>query len=215
MALLCEPVELPKGTLEHIRYFCGNTEILEELKAREVQRTALYKGTVAFIRAYANIADDMEADDYIENEILDIKKRLDFYLKLREEIRKASGETLDLKPYEADMRHLIDNYIQADEPQIISPFGNLSLIELIVKTGIANAIDGLPNGIKGNKEAVAETIENNVRSKIIKDHLIDPAFFEEMPVLLSAVIGRTDRVRAYKKRKLRIPTFAFIRRLFN
>jgi len=32
----------------------------------------------------------------------------------------------------------------------------------------------LPKGIKGNKEAVAETIANNVRQKIIKEHLIDP-----------------------------------------
>jgi type I restriction enzyme R subunit len=200
LTLLCEPVELPKGTLEHIHYFCGNTEIPAELKAREVQRTALYKGTVAFIRAYANIADDMEAIGYTAAEIIDIKKLLDFYLKLREEIRKASGETLDLKTYEADMRHLIDNYIQADEPQNISPFGDLSLIELIVKTGIADAIGSLPNGIKGNKEAVAETIENNVRSKIIKDHLIDPAFFEEMSVLLSAIIKeRKEKAISYEE----------------
>lgn len=188
LTLLCEPVELPKSTLEHMRYFCGNTEIPEELKAREVQRAALYKGIVALIRAYANIADDLEAAGYTEAEIKEIKELLDFYLKLREEIRRASGETLDLKTYEADMRHLIDHYIQADEPQNISPFGDLSLIELIVKTGIAGAIGSLPKGIKGDQEAVAETIENNVRSKIIKDHLIDPAFFEEMSVLLSAII---------------------------
>lgn len=188
LEMLCEPVELPKGTLEHIRYFCGNSEISEELKAREVQRTALYKGTVAFIRSYANIADDMEAAGYTEDEIEGIKKLLDHYLKLREEIRKASGETIDLKPYEADMRYLIDHYIKAEESKNITPFGDLSLIELIVKTGIANAVDDLPEGIKGNKEAVAETIENNVRSKIIKDHLIDPAFFDEMSILLQAII---------------------------
>lgn len=188
LALLCEPVALPKGILEHIRYFCGNTEIPKELKSREVQRTALYKGTVAFIRAYANIADDMEAAGYTGIEVAGIKKKLDFYLNLREEIRKASGETLDLKTYEADMRYLIDHYIQAEVPQNISPFGNLSLIELIVKTGIADAINTLSNEVKGNKDAVAETIENNVRSKIMKDSLIDPAFFEEMSTLLSAVI---------------------------
>ncbi len=98
------------------------------------------------------------------------------------------------------MRHLIDNYIQAGEPQNISPFGNLSLIELIVKTGIADAIGSLPDGIKGSKEAVAETIENNVRSKIIKDHLIDPAFFEEMSVLLSAIIKeRKENAISYEE----------------
>ena len=30
------------------------------------------------------------------------------------------------------MRHLIDTYIQADEPRKISPFDDLSLLELIV-----------------------------------------------------------------------------------
>ncbi|GBG05906.1 restriction endonuclease [Paenibacillus agaridevorans] len=188
LELLCEPVEVPKGTLEHIRYFCGNTEIPEELKAREVQRTALYKGTVAFVRAYAAIADEMEATGYTKHEIDKIKRLLEHYLKLREEIRKASGESLDLKPYEADMRFLIDHYIQANESVNITPFGDLSLIELIVKTGISDAVDGLPDGIKGNKEAVAETIENNVRSKIIKEQLIDPAFYDEMSVLLNAII---------------------------
>ncbi len=126
-------------------------------------------------------------DDW-SDESEEIKKQLDFYLKLREEIQKASGETLDLKTYEADMRHLIDNYVQADEPQVISPFGEQSLIDIIVKTGIADAINSLPDGIKKNQEAVAETIENNVRSKIIKDHLIDPAFFEDMSKLLAGII---------------------------
>ncbi len=188
LGMLCEPVEPPKGTLQYIRYFCGNPEMADELKSREVQRTALYKASVALIRAYANIADQMEAAGYSEKEIAAIKKELDFYLKLREEIRKASGETLDLKTYEADMRHLIDTYIQAADPKTISPFGGMSLIELIVKTGIADAINSLPEGIKSSQEAVAETIENNVRQKIIREHLIDPAFFEEMSKLLDSII---------------------------
>ncbi len=188
ISLLCEPVEPPKKTLDFIHYFCGNPEIPEELKAKETQRNALYKKTVSLIRSYANIADEMEEAGYSVSEIESIKKELDFYLKLREEIRKASGETLDLKTYEADMRHLIDTYIQAEDSETISPFGDLSLLDIIVKTGIAEAIDSLPNGIKSNQEAVAETIENNVRRKIIKEHLIDPAFFEEMSKLLATLI---------------------------
>jgi len=188
IALLCEPVESPKGTMEHIRYFCGNPEIPEQLKKREVHRTSLYKATVALLRAYANIADDLKTAGFDDSEVDKIKRELDHYLKLREEIRKASGETLDLKTYEADMRHLIDNYVQADDPQTISPFGNLSLIELIVESGIADAINSLPRGIRASKEAVAETIANNVRQKIIRDHLIDPAFFDEMSKLLDEIV---------------------------
>lgn len=186
--LLCEPVPPPKSTLAYIHYFCGNTEIEEELKARETQRTALYKKTVALIRAYANIADEMEDAGYSLKEIEGIKKEIDYYLKLREEIRRASGETLDLKSYEADMRHLIDTYIQADDSIKVSAFDDMTLLDIIVNSGIADAINSLPAGIKGDQGAIAETIENNVRSKIIKDHLIDPAFFEEMSKLLDAVI---------------------------
>lgn len=188
LALLCEPVVPPKGTLEHIHYFCGNPEIPDELKSKETQRTALYKKTVALIRAYANIADELEEAGYSEKEIGVIKKDLDHYLKLREEIKNASGETLDLKSYEADMRHLIDTYIQADDPEVISDFGDLSLLDIIVKSGISDAINTMPKGIKGNRQAVAETIENNVRRKIIKENLNDPAFFEEMSVLLEEIV---------------------------
>jgi len=188
LALLCEPVEKPKTTVEYIKYFCGNTEIPEDLKSRELQRTALYKGIANLIRAYANIADEIKEAGYNENEIIEINKQLDFYLKLREEIRLASGETLDLKSYEADMRHLIDYYIQAQDPRKISCFDETPLLDLIVKSGIANVINQMPKGIRESKESVAETIENNVRRKIMQDHLINPAFFEAISFLLDEII---------------------------
>ncbi|MEQ1904627.1 MAG: HsdR family type I site-specific deoxyribonuclease [Pirellulaceae bacterium] len=188
LALLCEPVEPPKGELEHIHYFCGNTEIESDLQEREPQRAALYKATVALIRAYANIADELEAAGYNSQEVTWIKQQQDHYLKVREIVKRASGEMLDLKAYEADMRHLIDTYVQADEPRKISPFDNMGLLDLIVKTGIADAIAQQLGGMKGNKGAIAETIENNVRRKIIKEHLNDPAYYEKMSALLDEII---------------------------
>lgn len=189
VALLCEPVAPPKGELEHIHYFCGNTEIPEDLKAHETQRAAFYKAMVALVRAYANISDDLARAGYSDVDILRIKQVIDRYLKLREIIRNAADEKLDMKAYEADMRHLIDTYIEASEPRTISPFDDMPLLELIVKTGIASAINSLPAGLKGNKEAVAETIENNVRSKIIKEHLNDPAYYAKMSALLDEIIA--------------------------
>ncbi|MEK7089153.1 MAG: restriction endonuclease subunit R, partial [Patescibacteria group bacterium] len=158
------------------------------LKDSEMKRTALYKHTVGVIRSYANIADEMIEAGYSTEEIEAIKNKVDKYLKLREEIRMASGEKLDMKTYEADMRHLIDTYIQAEDSRRIDPFGNQSLLDIMIHSGIAEAIKNLPEGIRSSKEAVAETIENNVRVKIIKDHLIDPAYFDEMSKLLSEII---------------------------
>jgi type I restriction enzyme R subunit len=188
ISLLCDPVRPPKGELEHIHYFCGNTEKVDDLKMAEPQRVALYQATVALVRAYANIADDMPRAGYAPKEVVKIKREIDKYLKLREIIRQASGETIDLKAYEADMRHLIDTYIEASEPREISDFGETGLLDLIVKSGIADAINNLPKGIKSSPQAVSETIANNVRSKIIKEHLNDPAFYDKMSVLLIEVL---------------------------
>lgn len=188
LILLCEPVEPPKGELEHIHYFCGNTEIKTDLQEREPQRSALYKATASLIRAYAIIADEMESAGYSSTDIIRIKKQLDHYLNVREIIRKASGETLDLKAYEADMRHLIDTYIEASESKKISSFEDIPLLDLIIKTGIDKAIDAQLGGLKSNKNAVAEIIENNVRSRILKEHLSDPAYYDKMSTLLDEII---------------------------
>jgi len=209
LALLCEPVEPPKGELEHIHYFCGNTEIPADLQEREPQRVALYKATVALVRAYANVADELEPAGYSSTDINRIKQQLKHYLNVREIIRKASGETLDLKAYEADMRHLIDTYIEADEPRKISPFDKMGLLELIVKTGIADAIATQLGGLTGNRSAIAETIENNVRRKIIKEHLSDPAYYEKMSALLDEIIAtRKAKAIEYEEYLKRIADLA-------
>ena len=197
--ILCEPVLPPKNSLAYIEYFCGNPENEDDLKNNETKRTALYKLTAALIRAYANIADELEEAGYTKTEIEYIKNQVDFYFNLREEIKNASGEKLDTKTYEADMRHLIDTYIVAEDSQIISNFENQTLLELIEKLDLSGAIDTLPPGIKNNPEAVAETIINNIRQKIIQESLIDPAYFEEMSKLLNEIIKeRRAQAQDYK-----------------
>lgn len=188
LALLCEPVAPPQGTLEHIRYFCGNTEIASDLVEREPQRSTLYKATATLVRAYANLADDMATAGFTQADVTRIKERLRHYVDVRDIVRQASGESLDLKAYEADMRHLIDTYIEAGEPRKISPFDQLGLLALIVKSGVGQAIADRLANLRGDKDAIAETIENNVRSKIVKEHLSDPAFFESMSALLDELV---------------------------
>jgi type I restriction enzyme R subunit len=185
-SLVSEPVDAPKGELQHIHYFCGNTEVEGDLEDNKPRREALYQCTAKLTRAYANLADDMEAAGYDAEEIASIKQEVERQVRLRDTIRRASGEILDLKPYEADMRHLIDTYIEASDPRKISPFENMGLLEVILKSGIHEAIKEKMKG--SGKEAVAESIENNVRSKIIREHAHDPAFYGKMSDLLKEVI---------------------------
>ncbi len=190
LALLCEPVEPPRQELQYIHYFCGNSEIASDLEAHEPQRVTLYKGVASLVRAYANIGDELDRAGYDAAQVTRIKGQVHDYVNLRDIIKKASGETIDLKAYEADMRHLIDTYIEAEDPRKISPFEGMGLLDVIVKTGIAEAVGQLPKGMQGNHDAVAETIENNVRRKIIKERLTDPAFFDRMSELLDEVIAQ-------------------------
>lgn len=186
--LLCEPVEPPKSDLDHIRYFCGNTEVPTDLKAREPQRAAMYKAIASLVRSFANLGDELNRAGYSDADITRLKGRVNHFVKLRDVIRNAAGETLDLKAYEADMRHLIDTYIEADEPRKISDFDKMGVLEVITKSGLDKVVDHLSNQLGGNQTAVAETIENNVRSKIIKEQLNDPGFYERMSKLLDEVI---------------------------
>jgi len=209
LEILCEPVKVPKGDLEHIHYFCGNIEIPSDLKERELQRHTLYKKTVVFVRAYANIKEEMDAAGYDAAEQAHTSKCMDHFLKLRDIIRRASGEVIDLKAYEAEMRYLIDNYIQADDSVVVSTLDDLPLVEVIVNKGIDAAIDELPEGIKGNQEAVAETIANNVRSTIINNNALNPAYFKEMSKLLDAIIKqRKKKALSYAEYLKRISELA-------
>lgn len=186
---ICESVEFPKADIDFIRYFCGNTENPEDLKSNEYKRMALYKAIVEYIRAYANLKADFVHTNFTEAEVKRFHQKMEDYLNLRKIIRNASGETIELKAYEADTRFLIDTYIKAEESEKVSPFDDISLLDLM-ETNMEKAIDSLPKGIKGNKEAVAETIENNVRSKIVEEHLLDPKYFDQMSVLLQELIER-------------------------
>ncbi|MDN5936192.1 MAG: restriction endonuclease subunit R, partial [Nitrosospira sp.] len=199
-AALCDPVPPPRGELEHMHYFCGNTELPGDLKAREPRRIELYKAVAELLRAWANLADDLLDAGYLPADRERIQHKTGWAVKLRETIRNASGETLDLKPYEADMRHLIDTYVEASAPRKISPFEDQGLLELITAVGMDAAVAQLPDGIKRNKNAVAETIENNVRSKIVKEQLNDPEFYEKMSALLDEVIRfRKEQAERYEE----------------
>jgi len=196
---LCEPVTPPKDIEDYRRYFCGNTENKDELKETEPKRLALYKHTVALIRAYADIANEMGKAGYTPEEIEQIKKDVKHYEDVRSGIKITSGDYIDLKAFEPDMRHLIDTYISAEESETISAFDDMTLIDLIVERG-EGAINALPKGITRNKEAVAETIENNMRRLIIDEMPTNPKYYEKMSILLDELIKeRKEEAKSYKE----------------
>lgn len=189
---LCEPVALPRQVEQYLRYFCGDAANPNALNEAEPLRVSFYKAVALFARAYADLAQNLTEAGYTDSDAEALQKQVEFYVEIRAAIKKHSGEELDIKPYEADMRHLINSYIQADPAAELGDLGELSLTELIIETGIHDAIARKLN--KNNnlsKNAIAEGIINNVRKTIIRDQLTDPRFYEQMSKLLDDLIEQS------------------------
>lgn len=185
---LCEPVAAPKDTLAYLHYFCTrDTADQEEIEENEPKRIALYKHTATLVRAYANLANELSEAGYTLKEIEQIKAEVDHYEKVRSEVKLASGDYIDLKVYEPAMRHLIDTYIRAEESEVISAFDDMSLIQLIVARGV-EGMNALPKGLRQDKAAMAETIENNLRKVILDEAPTNPKYYEKMSQLLDELI---------------------------
>ena len=198
---LCEPVPQPREVEQFLRYFCGDAAKPGALDETEALRISFYKAVALFARAFADIAQNLTEAGYSDAEAAAIKGEAEFYAEIRAAIKKHSGEELDTKPFEADMRHLLNTYIQADAAANLGDLGALSLTELIIQTGIHDAIAKKLNekGKLSNK-AIAEGIINNVRKTIIRDQLTDPKFYEQLSKLLDDLIAQSrTEAEAYEE----------------
>lgn len=202
--MLCEPVPYPKDTLAYIQYFCGDSSNSQDLKNNQEKRINLYKLVAKLIRAYANIANEMIDAGYTIPEIEQIKRDVSHYENIRQEIKLASGDYIDLKCYEPAMRHLLDTYIRAEESETITTFDDLTLVQLIVERG-QNAIQELPSNLRHNPQAVAETINNNLRYIITEEMPTNPKYFTRMSSLLDELIQlRKQEIISYEEHLKRV-----------
>jgi type I restriction enzyme, R subunit len=189
---LCAPVPPPREMEQYLHYFCGDASDANALADTEPLRVSFYKAVATFVRAYAAIAENLTDAGYPDAEVTALKKEVQFYSDTRAAIKKHSGEELDINPYEADMRHLLNTYVQADPASDLGNLSSLSLTELIVETGIHDAIARKLNE-KGklSRNAIAEGIISNVRITIIRNQLTDPKFYKEMSKLLDDLIQQS------------------------
>ncbi len=185
---LCEPVKPPRGTMEYFHYFCASDSgDDDQLVDNEPKRVALYKRVSSLLRAYADLANDMEAAGYTKAQAETIKFEVKHYESVRKVVKLSSGDYIDMKMYEPDMRHLLDAYIRAEDSKEVSSFDDLTLVDLLMDRG-EKAIDALPMSIRQNHKAVAETIENNMRRVIIDELEVNPKYYERMSKLLDELI---------------------------
>jgi type I restriction enzyme R subunit len=186
---LMDRVEQPKSDDEIYAYFSSPDGIDKDPDAEEKarRRQALYKIVGSYARAYANIAAEPAGSGFNDLELAECRKEVEYAIGIRDAVRLHSGDAIDIKLYEPAMRHLIDNYIRAEDSEVISHLDDISLIDLVESKGAAME-DDLPAASKRKRENIAEAIENNVRKLIIEETPVNPRFYEKMSDLLSDLV---------------------------
>lgn len=190
---LCEPVAPPKDMVDYYHYFCGtNTEAfdLDELEENMPKREQLYNLSAAALRAFGEVSGELQGKyHYTVEGIRSLEQEVGYYIKVRDDVRLASGDYVDLKKYDPDMRHLIDTYLSADPSRVLTSFGGATLVELLVNSGVS-ALKDMPASTPKEQEAVAETIENNIGKEIVERTQSNPKYYEKMSALLRELIEK-------------------------
>lgn len=204
---LCEVVE-PQTREGFFAYFVYRESTAPEDQSAETEANAekrekLYKLVSTLVRRYIDIANDMIKAGYSLSEAAEIKKQVDFYNDLKDEIKLKSGDALELKFYDPAMRQLIDNYVRAEDSEEIFKLEDISFLELLEIEGEA-AIEKLPGQIKNNQRSVAETLVANMRKMIITERPNNPAYYDKISELLNQLIqdqkdGKTDYKEMIRK----------------
>lgn len=197
---LCEPVRMPQHQLDYQHYFCGEPgAVAEQLSEKEALRLTLYQSVARLIRTFTGLAGELTDAGYSEQQAEKIRLEVEFYSKVRDEIKIASGDLVDMKQFEPGMRQMLDLWVDADPSETLMDFEQLGLLELIIERG-EDALDGLPADMRGNQEAMAEAIENNVRRTIVDENPVNPKYYEKMSVLLDELIAlRRQQAISYQE----------------
>ena len=167
-----------------IQYFCDETD--EEKSAN--RREALYRLTASVTRSFANCCDKLFSYyGYTEYEVKKLREYISKYNNIKMMIRLGSNDYIDLKPYEADMRYILDTYIDANESKVISNLEDMSIVQLLINNTSTTPMELVEN-IPGDNPAKAVIIENNIKYEIVKKRESNTILYDKLSKMLEEII---------------------------
>ena len=202
---LTDDVEYPRDQLAFKHFFCGESGSVDPDNDEEFAklRSKMYKLVSSLARAYAELKPAFDDVGYSKDLQEKYNRVVKTYMDLKDEIGLSSGDFIDLKQYDNAMRHLIDNYISAYDSEKLGDMENFTLLAYIRKKQEEEAKKNDSDSDKSHKKAqqnVAETIENNIRRKIIEKTPVNPKYYQKMSELFQTLIDeRKEEVASYKE----------------
>ena len=183
---LFENVSAPQADTDFISYFCGSGEDEETVGRRDL----LYALTSSLSRSFATCCDRLASHyGYDDAQVDSLRAEISDFNRVKEMVRLASCDYIDLKPYEADMRYILDTYIRAHDSTVVSELGNMSLVELLLSGKTTTPAD-LVKDIPGDNNAKAEIIENNLKHEIVKKIGGNSVYYGKLSEMLQKIIDQ-------------------------
>jgi type I restriction enzyme R subunit len=183
---LFENVSAPQADTDFISYFCESGEDEETAGRRDL----LYVLAASLSRSFATCCDRLASHyGYDDAQVDSLRTEISDYNRVKEMVRLASCDYIDLKPYEADMRYILDTYIRADDSTVVSELGNMSLVELLLSGKTTTPAD-LVKDIPGDNNAKAEIIENNLKHEIVKKIGGNSVYYGKLSEMLQKIIDQ-------------------------
>ena len=169
-----------------IEYFCGDKEDDETYTGR---REIFYSLAASYTRSFANCCDKLVSDyGYSDKDVNNLRREITNYNKIKEMVKLASYDYIDLKPYESDMRYILDTYVKAEDTNVISELENMSLVELLLNSETTTPINQIVDVLPGDDEAKAEIIDNNLTYEIVKKKSSNEVYYGKLSEMLEEVI---------------------------
>ena len=208
VARICEPVELPRKEDNFYDYFCFPYDTPADEQEALIIRNAgkredFYNAVMCLNRRYAAIAMEMVEAGYSDEQAQAIYTKVKDYEELRHAIMQRSGDYVDMKKYDAQMRALLDRYIIAPRSEKLESLDNFSFLDIIQidENGDVTGVDENAERELGGMRGVAETMTANVRSVINRKRERNPEeykkFSERINRLLTELQAGTIEYRKF------------------
>ena len=180
---LLSEVSDPKSDSDHVAFFCGG---YDESEGRAARRDALYALTASLTRSFASCCDRLTLDyGYTQAQVDHLREEISSFNRIKEMIKLASCDYIDQKPYEADMRYILDTYIRAHDAKLVNKMADMTLVELLLE---GRPPEDLIGELPGDGAAKAEIIENNLKHEIVRKMGANRVYYGRLSEMLDQVI---------------------------